>query len=70
MYACILLHNIIIEDEGHAICEYDENAMEENNVLVSEEQQDLNRFSLHNDFTHANLQSDLIEHIWNVRENE
>ncbi|XP_022040385.1 uncharacterized protein LOC110942934 [Helianthus annuus] len=69
MYACILLHNMILEDEGHAICEYDENAVEQNNISVSGEQQDLNRFSLHNDFTHANLQSDLIEHFWNLREN-
>ncbi|MFS7894566.1 putative harbinger transposase-derived protein [Helianthus anomalus] len=35
MYACILLHNMILKDEGHAICEYDENAVEENNVPVS-----------------------------------
>ncbi|XP_021984897.1 uncharacterized protein LOC110880744 [Helianthus annuus] len=70
MYACILLHNMILEeDEGHAICEYDENAVEENNVPVSGEQQDLNRFSLHNDFTHVNLQSDLIDHIWSLGEN-
>ncbi|XP_035837148.1 protein ALP1-like [Helianthus annuus] len=42
IYACILLHNMIFEDEGNAICEYDENAVEQNNVAVSEEQQDLN----------------------------
>ncbi|XP_022024967.1 uncharacterized protein LOC110925320 [Helianthus annuus] len=57
------------DDEGHAICEYDENAVEENNVPVSGEQQDLNRFSLHNDFTHVNLQLDLIDHIWSLGEN-
>ncbi|KAM0037786.1 putative harbinger transposase-derived protein [Helianthus debilis subsp. tardiflorus] len=32
MYACILLHNMIIEDEGRAICDYDENASNGNSV--------------------------------------
>ncbi|XP_035838277.1 uncharacterized protein LOC110901844 [Helianthus annuus] len=65
MYACILLHNMIIEDEGRTICEYDENASYGNTVPVDPAQQDLNSFSLTNDFTHANLQQDLVEHIWN-----
>ncbi|KAJ0567954.1 hypothetical protein HanIR_Chr06g0290681 [Helianthus annuus] len=65
MYACILLHNMIIEDEGRAIYEYDENASYGNTVPVDPPQQDLNSFSLTNDFTHANLQQDLVEHIWN-----
>ncbi|MFS7937260.1 hypothetical protein Hanom_Chr05g00425511 [Helianthus anomalus] len=57
MYVCILLHNMIIEDEGRTICEYDENAPNENSVPVSVEQQDLNRFSLRNKYTHQNLQA-------------
>ncbi|XP_021974602.1 uncharacterized protein LOC110869675 [Helianthus annuus] len=65
MYACILLHNMIIEDEGRAICEYDENASYGNTVMVDPTQQDLNSFALTNDYTHANLQQDLVEHIWN-----
>ncbi|XP_022000209.1 uncharacterized protein LOC110897784 [Helianthus annuus] len=55
MYACLLLHNMIIEDEGRAICEYDENASYGNTVLVEPTQQDLNSFALTNDYTHANL---------------
>ncbi|MFS8020828.1 hypothetical protein Hanom_Chr16g01420311 [Helianthus anomalus] len=46
-----------------AICEYDENAAWGNTVPVDPPQQDLNSFSLTNDFTHANLQQDLVEHI-------
>ncbi|XP_022003909.1 putative nuclease HARBI1 [Helianthus annuus] len=65
MYACILLHNMIIEDEGRAICEYNENASIGNTVPVDPAQQNLNSFSLTNDFKHANHQSDLVEHIWN-----
>ncbi|XP_021975490.1 uncharacterized protein LOC110870616 [Helianthus annuus] len=52
-------------DEGRAICEYDENTSYGNTVPVDPPQQDLNSFSLTNDFTHANLQQDLVEHIWN-----
>uniref|UniRef100_A0A251TLU9 Harbinger transposase-derived protein n=1 Tax=Helianthus annuus TaxID=4232 RepID=A0A251TLU9_HELAN len=51
MYACIILHNMIIEDEGR-------------------EEQDLNAFALRNEYTHHNLQADLVEHIWNNAENE
>ena len=25
MYTCIILHNMVLEDKGNAICEYDEN---------------------------------------------
>ncbi|XP_021980785.1 uncharacterized protein LOC110876935 [Helianthus annuus] len=32
MDACILIHNMIIEDEGRMICVYDENAVNENYV--------------------------------------
>ncbi|XP_022014231.1 uncharacterized protein LOC110913716 [Helianthus annuus] len=52
-------------DEGRAICEYDENASWGNTIPVDPPQQDLNSFSLTHDFTHANLQQDLVEHIWN-----
>ncbi|XP_035844063.1 uncharacterized protein LOC118490503 [Helianthus annuus] len=54
-----------IEHEGRAICEYDENASYGNTVSVDPTQQDLNSFALTNDYTHANLQQDLTEHIWN-----
>jgi hypothetical protein len=65
MYACILLHNMILEDEGATIRAYDENAPPENTVPVNPHQQDLNEFSLHNEYTHRNLQTDLVEYIWN-----
>ncbi|MFS7994746.1 hypothetical protein Hanom_Chr12g01109701 [Helianthus anomalus] len=70
MYACIILHNMIIDDEGRAICEYDENASNGNFVPVSLEQQDLNMFSLRNEYTHHNLQADLVEYIWNNAQNK
>ncbi|MFS7946936.1 hypothetical protein Hanom_Chr06g00542191 [Helianthus anomalus] len=69
MYACIILHNLIIEDESRAICEHDENASTGNYVPVSGEQ-DLNMFGLRNEYTHHNLQADLVEYIWNNAQNE
>ena len=60
MYACILLHNMIIEDEGRAICEFDENAVEENTIPDDEAQQELNDFALRNEHIHHLLQADLI----------
>ncbi|XP_022004413.1 uncharacterized protein LOC110901972 [Helianthus annuus] len=52
-------------DEGRAICEYNENTSIGNTVPVDPAQQDLNSFSLTNDFTYANHQTNLVEHIWN-----
>ncbi|XP_022040718.1 uncharacterized protein LOC110943278 [Helianthus annuus] len=51
--------------EGRAICEYDENASYGNTFPVDLTQQDLNSCTLTNDYMHANLQQDLVEHIWN-----
>ncbi|XP_022029646.1 uncharacterized protein LOC110930613 [Helianthus annuus] len=53
------------DTERRAICEYDENASYGNTLPVEPTQQDLNSSALTNDYTHANLQQDLVEHIWN-----
>ncbi|MFS7999025.1 hypothetical protein Hanom_Chr12g01161101 [Helianthus anomalus] len=53
-----------------SICEYDENASTGNYVPVSEEQQDSNAFALRNEYTHHNLEADLVEYIWNNAQNE
>ena len=66
MYACIILHNMILEDEGHVICPFDENvnqANEEEDVEISEQQYNANIREVRNTETHHNLRSDLIEHI-------
>ena len=65
MYACILLRNMSIEDEGRAICEYDEKAVKENTILDGPEQQELNEFLLRNECIHHHIQADMIEYIWN-----
>lgn len=65
MYACILLHNMILEDEGRAICECDPNDVDDDVEPVDATQQESNRWALHNLDTHLHLRANLIEHIWN-----
>ncbi|KAD4179481.1 hypothetical protein E3N88_28072 [Mikania micrantha] len=69
LYACVILHNMIIEDNGRAICEFyeevDPNLLE--HVEINEEEKQANRRMLRNKDTHANLKADLIEHLWKNR---
>ena len=72
MYACLIIHNMIIKHEGRAICRFDENADQvddEDEVEVSEEQFDANVREVRNRDTHHNLRADLIEHISQLRNN-
>ncbi|KAD4585728.1 hypothetical protein E3N88_23329 [Mikania micrantha] len=65
LYACVILHNMIIEDNGRAICEFyeedDPNLLE--HVEISDEEKQANRRMIRNEDTHANLKADLIEHL-------
>ena len=70
MYTCIILHNMIVEDESENITNwYDDE--DENTILVTpgcEEgfQQYLRRNAeLRDQEVHHHLRSDLVEHIWN-----
>ncbi|KAD2804994.1 hypothetical protein E3N88_38371 [Mikania micrantha] len=69
LYACVILHNMIIEDNGRAICEFyeedDPNLLE--HVEINDEEKQANRRLLRNEDTHANLKADLIEHLWKNR---
>ncbi|MFS7902895.1 hypothetical protein Hanom_Chr01g00016701 [Helianthus anomalus] len=60
----VSLHNMIIEDEGNVICEYDPNDIYENVVPVDEGQQESNMWALYNETMHNHFRSDLIEHVW------
>ncbi|KAD7479562.1 hypothetical protein E3N88_02698 [Mikania micrantha] len=66
LYACVILHNMIIEANSRAICEFyeegDPNLVE--HVEISDEEKQANRRMLRNEDTHANLKADLIEHLW------
>ena len=70
MYTCIILHNMIVEDESENITNwYDDE--DENTILVTpgcEEgfQQYLRRNAeLRDQEVHHHIRSDLVEHIWN-----
>ncbi|CAH1446713.1 unnamed protein product [Lactuca virosa] len=68
MYTCIILHNMILEDEGNVICEYNENEIVPptrpfevgSTVYMSW------REIVHDVETQHVLRRDLTEHIWNV----
>ena len=71
MYACLIIHNMIIEHEGRAICHFDKNVdqVDDEEVEVSEEQFDANIREVRNGDTHHNLRRYLIEHISQLRNN-
>ena len=69
MYACIILHNMIIEDTGRNICEYveDEDPDHVENVEITNEQRLENRQIVRSGDIHLNLKMDLIQHMWKNR---
>ncbi|CAI9260394.1 unnamed protein product [Lactuca saligna] len=66
MYACIILHNMILEDEGRAICQYNENEVLPNveRVVIGTQEYRVNRREVHNHDIHHALHADLVEHIF------
>lgn len=74
MYACIILHNMIIEDERDTFntsdYTYDSNSGEPPTVVASQgPHPDLAAYlqrssTLHSKLKHYQLQNDLIEHVW------
>ncbi|XP_058818910.1 uncharacterized protein LOC131693340 [Topomyia yanbarensis] len=73
MRTCIILHNMIIEDEREDLTSYD---IEESNVHevvrpVDDFTAFLGRYrEVHNTSLHHQLQNDLIEHLWNMKGDE
>ena len=66
MYACIILHNMILEDEGRVICRYNENEVLPNveGVVVGTQEYRVNRREVHNRDIHQTLRADLVGHIY------
>ena len=69
MYTCTTLHNMIIEHEGLAVNNFDENDIvsDDTEAHISEEQHAENIRQVKNWETHNNLRSDLAEHIWSIQ---
>ena len=67
MYTCIILHNLILEDEGKAICTYVEDEVESQPLYeaVSDPYVTI-RSTLRDRDVHHYLRNDLAEHLWFV----
>ena len=63
MYTCIILHNMILEEEGNAICDGDYGPCEIE-TQISEEQRATNVREVRNLEKRHALRSDLVDHIW------
>ena len=74
MHACIILHNMIVEDEGYEVtnwsCEEHElKPANYNEGAPTEFAQYLERFkSLRSKDTHIALRNDLMEHLWDLKQ--
>ncbi|KAL7592102.1 hypothetical protein Lser_V15G32850 [Lactuca serriola] len=68
MYTCIILHNMTLENEGNAICEYDGNEIvpPTQAFVVGSTEYMLRRAIVHDVESHHVFRRDLMEHIWNV----
>jgi hypothetical protein len=69
MYACIILHNMILEDEDKAICQdYDPNDVSLNPAYWSQqtpvEIRIQNLHAVRSRETHNMLTADLVDHLW------
>ncbi|XP_023736868.2 protein ALP1-like [Lactuca sativa] len=69
MYTCIILHNMIIEDEGRAICAFDEEEIipETQPIEIGGEEYINRRAEIRCNETFHNLRNDLVEHIYGVQ---
>lgn len=72
MYACVILHNMIVEDSGNAITSYEEDFINEPRNLprrTFEERLKVHERTikeLRDRHVHHSLRHDLVEHIWSL----
>nr|KAJ0196659.1 hypothetical protein LSAT_V11C700369150 [Lactuca sativa] len=66
MKACVILHNMILEEEGKAICTYTPNDMLNPPAVIQVDSPTYftRLLEIQNSETHHNLRQDLTEHIW------
>ncbi|XP_035838825.1 uncharacterized protein LOC110906572 [Helianthus annuus] len=62
-YVCIILHNMILEDEWRAIVEYYGEEPESNHEDMSDEERTQNQYRIESRQISSNLRADLVEHV-------
>ncbi|KAJ0432350.1 putative harbinger transposase-derived protein [Helianthus annuus] len=70
MYACLILHNMILEDEGKAICQSYEGDVPRPPCTISNEQRLRNRAEIRSGDLYNALRADLVEHVWRYHSQE
>ncbi|XP_022000178.1 uncharacterized protein LOC110897728 [Helianthus annuus] len=63
MYVCIILHDMILEDEGRAIVEYYGDEPGTNNEDISDEKRTQNQYLIESRQINSNIRADLVEHV-------
>ncbi|XP_076944014.1 uncharacterized protein LOC143614466 [Bidens hawaiensis] len=67
VYSCVILHNMILEDDGHAICEnYQGDIPRQESTIINEQRLD-NLNIIKSREIHNNLRHELVEHLWDRR---
>ncbi|XP_076928921.1 uncharacterized protein LOC143593062 [Bidens hawaiensis] len=68
MYTCIILHNMILEDEGKAICQhYIPKSVPEQFPEPTQDQRTYNIHQLTSSDIYNQLKADLVQHVWDNR---
>ena len=68
MKTCVILHNMIIEDEGRAICTYDEDdeVVPETQAQPDDDEYADLRLAIRNHHRHHALRNDLSDHVFGI----
>ncbi|XP_076909982.1 uncharacterized protein LOC143567446 [Bidens hawaiensis] len=70
MYTCIILHNMILEDSGRAVCQGEYNDEPEPICTLNEDEKLANLLKTRKRETNFSVQSDLVEHLWSNKQDD
>ncbi|XP_076902323.1 uncharacterized protein LOC143557038 [Bidens hawaiensis] len=70
MYACIILHNMILEDSGRAVCQGEYNDEPESICTLNEDEKLANLLKTRKREMNFSLRSDLVEHLWSNKQGD
>ncbi|XP_076903357.1 uncharacterized protein LOC143558396 [Bidens hawaiensis] len=70
LYTCIILHNMILEDLGRAVCQGEYNDEPEPICTLNEDEKLANLLKTRKRETNFSLRSDLVEHLWSNKQGD